>query len=120
MPMSFGGWNVLGIGAAVAIVAGIVLLVVYAVGRGLVHRDLDGTLPAEEGPAVDTTPLQRRPARRTIGLLGAVVLVIGLGLGVLSAITGWGASGTSGSGPGGANQDCAQSWSGCPQATARP
>lgn len=120
MPMSFGGWSALGIAAAVAIGAGIVLLVVYAVGRGLVHRDLDGTLPAEAEPAVDTIPLQRRPARRTIGLLGAVVLVIGLGLGVLSAITGWGADGATGGGPGGANQDCAQSWSGCPQATPGP
>ena len=119
MPMSFGGWSVLGIAAAVAIVAGIVLLVVYAVGRGLVHRDLDGTLPTESEPAGDTPQLQRRPARRTVGLLGAVILVVGLGLGLLSAITGWGTTGTAG-GPGGAAQDCAQSWTGCPQATPGP
>ena len=33
-----------GIAAAVAIVAGIVLLVAYAMRRGLVHRELEGTL----------------------------------------------------------------------------
>ncbi|MEW6225407.1 MAG: hypothetical protein AB1627_12345 [Chloroflexota bacterium] len=117
MSLSFGGWSILGIGAAVAIVAGIVLLVVYASQRGLVNRELDGIDP-EAGP--DAVSAVRAPASRTLGAAGAVLLVVGLGLGLLSAIGGWGGSGTTGTGPGTGPDDCAQSWSGCPQATPAP
>jgi len=117
MPMSFGGWSILGVAAAVAIVAGIVLLVVYAMQRGLVHRDLDGTEATEAGP--EAAPVTRVPRGRTLGLTGAVILVVGLALGLLSTLSGWGGA-TAGSGPGDGSQDCAQSWSGCPQSTPVP
>lgn len=114
MPMSFGGWSILGIVAAVAIVAGIVLLIVYAAQRGLVHRELDGVVAAEEPGLL--VPPAARPASRTLGTIGAVTLAVGLALGLLTAMTGWGTAGGVG-GPGVAPNDCAQSWSGCPQAT---
>lgn len=117
MPLSLGGWSILGIGAAVAIVAGIVLLVTYAIQRGLVHRELDGVDP-EAAP--DAAPASAAPASRTLGTAGAIVLVAGLALGLLSAVTGWGGTGTTGAGPGTGPNDCAQSWSGCPQATPAP
>ena len=120
MPMSFGGWSILGIAAAVAIIAGIVLLIAYAAQRGLVDHKLDGVVAAEFAPG--TRPLQRPPGHgRTLGMAGAAILGIGLVLGVLTAVTGWGgATDLSGSGPGGAPVDCAQSWNGCPQATPGP
>lgn len=111
---SFGGWSAIGIVAAIAIVAGIVLLVAYAVRRGLVNRDLDGTI-ATEGtsgstiePAADAGP---RPAEssRLLGAAGATILAVGLVLGLASAILGWGGSGGA--------AGCAQSWNGCPQVT---
>ncbi|OGO55289.1 MAG: hypothetical protein A2V85_06600 [Chloroflexi bacterium RBG_16_72_14] len=117
MSLSLGGWSILGIGAAVAIVAGIVLLVAYALQRGLVHRELDGVDP-EGGP--DAMPAAKAPANRTLGTIGAIVLVVGLALGLLSALAGWGGTGTTGTGPGADPDDCAQSWSGCPQATPAP
>ena len=120
MSMSFGGWSILGIAAAVAIIAGIVLLVAYAAQRGLVDRELDGVVAAETAPG--TLPLARQRGHgRTLGMAGAAILGIGLVLGLLTAITGWGeTTDLSGSGPGGAPVDCAQSWSGCPQSTPGP
>ncbi len=120
MPMSFGGWSVLGIASAVTLIAGIVLLVAYAVQRGLVHRELDGTVP-EGGPA-DTVATAQAPDRgRTLGMVGAAALSVGLVLGLLAAVAGWGNAGPAGgTGPGTGPVDCAQSWSGCPQATPRP
>lgn len=119
MSMSFGGWTVLGIAAAVAIVAGVALLIAYAIERGLVHRELDGAIGAE-APATAALPRSGEGAR-TIGLLGAVLLAVGLVLGLLTAITGWDGAGSGGAqGPGAAPGDCAQSWAGCPQATVAP
>ncbi len=120
MPMSFGGWSILGIAAAVAIIAGIVLLIAYAAQRGLVDRELDGVVATETVPG--TLPIASpRGHGRTLGMAGAAILGIGLVLGLLTAATGWGAgTDLSGSGPGGAPVDCAQSWSGCPQATPGP
>lgn len=122
MSMSFGGWSVLGIAAAVLIVAGIVLLIAYAVERGLVHRELDGTVAADTAGPV---PVARVPGSsggaRTLGLVGAVLLAIGLVLGLLAAITGWGGAGFGGMmGPGIGPNDCARSWNGCPQVTVAP
>jgi hypothetical protein len=114
MNMSFGGWSATGIVAAIAIVAGIVLLIAYAVRRGLVDRDLDGTIAAE-GAAGSTVEPGVNPAAnpagssRLLGAAGATFLGIGLVLGLVSAILGWGGSG--------GTAGCAQSWNGCPQAT---
>jgi hypothetical protein len=120
MPMSFGGWSILGIVAAVAIVAGIVLLIAYAAQRGLVDRELDGVV-ASESMAGTTPATHDRAAGRMLGVAGAVTLAIGLVLGLLTAVAGWGGTGDlNGSGPGVAPADCAQSWSGCPQTTAAP
>jgi hypothetical protein len=118
MPLSFGGWSLLGVGAAVAIVAGIVLLVVYALQRGLVHRELDGTEPepAEPAAAAISTPT----SGRMLGMAGAVLLAVGLAMGLLSAVAGWGGAAGTGTGPGGDPDDCAQSWTGCSQATLAP
>ena len=122
MSMSLGGWSVLGIAAAVLIVAGIVLLIAYAVERGLVHRELDGTVAADTAGSV---PSVRVPGSsggaRTLGLVGAVLLAVGLVLGLLTAVTGWGGAGFGGlMGPGNGPGDCAQSWNGCPQTTVAP
>ncbi len=107
-------WPLTGVLAAIAIAAGIVLLVAYAVGRGLVHHALPDTV---ESPGVPTeTPAhaaEPRNGSRALGAVGALVLILGLALGVLTAATSWGGVGT-----GGAGADCAQSWLGCPQATA--
>lgn len=120
MTMSFGGWSVLGIAAAVAIVAGIVLLIAYAVERGLVHRELDGTVTAD-GTAGTLPDPHAHGSGRTLGVVGAVALAVGLALGLLSAVTGWGGAGFGGlMGPGARPVDCAQSWNGCPQATVAP
>jgi hypothetical protein len=119
--MSFGGWSILGIGAAVTIVAGIVLLVVYAARRGLVHRELDGVVAEPAAAVADGQAVASRGRQgRTLGAAGAALLAVGLALGLLSAMTGWGTSDGIGSGPGAGPVDCAQSWSGCPQATPVP
>lgn len=110
------GWSILGIASAVAIVAGVVLLVVYALQRGLVHRELDGT-DATGDP--DAAPVTRVPRGRTLGAAGAIILAVGLGLGLISALGSW-AGATTGTGPGGGLENCAQSWIGCPQATPAP
>jgi hypothetical protein len=115
--MPFAGWSPVGIAALVAIVAGIVLLVVYAVGRGLVHRELEGIdepgITGDQVPAAPSVPARRS---RTLGSLGAALLVLGLALGVISATGAWG-SGVANGGPGIAPDDCAQAWGGCPKAT---
>jgi hypothetical protein len=111
------GWSILGIASAVAIVIGIVLLVVYALQRGLVDRDLDGTDATDGDP--NATPVARPSRGRTLGATGAVILGVGLGLGLLAALGNWSGA-TTGAGPGGGPEDCAQSWSGCPQATPVP
>jgi hypothetical protein len=115
--MPFAGWSPIGIAALVAIVAGIVLLVVYAVQRGLVHRELEGieetAVTGDVAPAAPSAPPKQS---RTLGALGAAILVLGLALGVISATGGWGTSTTS-AGPGAAPNDCAQAWGGCPKAT---
>jgi hypothetical protein len=119
MNLSFGDWPVTGVLAAVAIVVGIVLLVVYAVGRGLVHGDLPGTVETAAVPTDGPVPGAGAPGgSRVLGTAGAVILVAGLALGLVTAVAGWGARGTSGSSSGGT--DCAQSWSGCPQNTLPP
>ena len=115
MNLGFGGWGVTGIAAAIAIVAGIVLLIAYAVRRGLVDRDLDGTIAAEGSAASTVQPGVDRAASppgssRLLGATGATILAVGLVLGLVSAILGWGGSGGA--------AGCAQSWNGCPQATA--
>jgi hypothetical protein len=89
-------WSALGILAALAIVVGSILLVAYAIRRGLVHRDLDGTI-ADEGSG-GTIPAATGGAAapsRAMGMAGVI-------------------------GPGNPPTDCAQSWAGCPQATANP
>ncbi len=104
-------WPATGILAAVAIVLGIALLVVYAARRGLVHGDLPDTIASVEVPTDAPAPLRDAPQQsRALGLAGATILVVGLALGVVTAVSGWG--GTNGSG------GCAQSWNGCPQVTA--
>jgi hypothetical protein len=124
----FAGWSPIGIAALVAIAGGVVLLVVYAAQRGLVHRDLEGIEapsdgPADPTPAASTSPAagaDRAPApaprrSRTVGLAGALLLAVGLLLGAVAATGTWG--GDVAGGPGLAPQDCAQAWEGCPKAT---
>jgi hypothetical protein len=110
-------WPVSGVLAAILIAVGIVLLVVYAVRRGLVHGDLPDTIASTEvptsGPAPTSEPAQAPRAR---GAAGALILVVGLGLGVVTALGGWGTGGSAGNG----GSDCAQSWNGCPAVTAPP
>lgn len=119
MNPSFGDWPATGVLAAVAIIAGIVLLVAYAVRRGLVHGDLPGTVETAAVPGDAPTPAGGAPGgSRTLGVAGAVILVAGLALGLITAVAGWGTSGTAGPSSGGT--DCAQSWNGCPQTTLPP
>jgi hypothetical protein len=121
VPAPFAGWSPAGIAALLAITAGIVLLVAYAVQRGLVHRELEGIETAadpgsEEAPAAATPPRRSR----TLGMVGAVLLVVGLGLGAVAALGNWTAGDAATGGPGPAPADCAQSWEGCPKATQNP
>jgi hypothetical protein len=112
-------WSALGILAALAIVVGSVLLVVYAVRRGLVHRDLDGTVATED--AEGTMPASAGGAAapsRTLGLAGVTLLVAGIVLAVVGWITL--PAGATTAGPGNPPTDCTQAWAGCPQATANP
>lgn len=127
MTDSTGGWTPAGIVAGIAIVAGIVLLVAYAVQRGLVRRELDGTDEDAAAMAADdpTAPMApatqptapRKSASRPLGAIGALLLVVGLSLGALAALGAWGSNGPNAVGPGGAPVDCAQTWNGCPKAT---
>ena len=107
-------WPLSGVLAAILIVVGIVLLVIYAVRRGFVNRDLPDTIASAEVPPDDRAPVAEPPARpRTLGAVGALLLVAGLALGLYTAVSGW-----TGSGTGTSAADCAQSWNGCPQVTA--
>jgi hypothetical protein len=109
-------WPITGVLAAIAIVVGIVLLVVYAVRRGLVLNDLPDTIATAEVPTAGPSPVGRTAQQsRAMGAAGAGILLVGLGLGLVTALGGWG--GATGSSAGG-NGGCAQSWNGCPQATA--
>jgi hypothetical protein len=107
-------WPLSGVLAAVAIVVGIVLLVIYAVRRGLMNRDLPDTIETAEVPTAGPAPSAEPASQpRTLGALGAAILIVGLALGLVTAVGGWTGSGTGSSGT-----DCAQSWNGCPQVTA--
>jgi len=118
--MPFAGWSPLGIAAFVAIAAGIVLLVAYAVRRGLVHRELEGIEGTDTTDAVAPTSIAGSTRQyRSLGALGALLLVAGLALGIMSAVGSWGTDQTTG-GPGIAPGDCAQSWDGCAKATPLP
>ncbi len=121
MPTPFAGWSPAGIVALITIVAGIVLLVAYAMRRGLVHRELEGIEPATDA-GTETAPAVAGPPRRSrmLGLVGAILLVIGLGLGAVAALGTWGTGEATTGGPGLAPADCAQSWEGCPKATPNP
>jgi hypothetical protein len=114
----FAGWSPIGIAALAAIVVGILLLVVYAVRRGLVDREIgdveaptDPLLNVEAPTATPSTPA----GSRALGAVGAAVLAVGLALGVVAALGTWGTPVAGG--PGVAPQDCAQTWNGCPKAT---
>ncbi len=119
------GWSPAGIVSLIAIVAGIVLLVVYAVRRGMFGRELDGTDEEAAAQAADdpTAPRAPAPARRVkagrpLGILGAVLLVIGLALGIMVATGTWGSGGGTTPPAGTSGQDdCAAGWEGCPKAT---
>jgi hypothetical protein len=107
-------WPLIGVLAAILIVAGIALLVVYGMRRGLVDRDLPDTIASDavptSGPAPATEPA---PRPRMTGAIGALVLIVGLVLGLAAF-----AAGGMGTGTGTTSKDCAQSWNGCPQVTA--
>ncbi len=123
MDLTIAGWSLTAIAAAVLIAAGIGLIVVYALRRGLHHRELDGVdaeSPLETAATAEQTPApaSARATSRTMGAAGAVILVLGLALGVIAATGGWGTQPTAG--PGIAPEDCAQTWNGCPQATVAP
>jgi hypothetical protein len=120
MNLSLAGWSPIGIGAAILIVIGIVLLVAYALRRGLDRGELEGMDAEPDLVARGDAPPARvaRDASRTLGAVGATVLVLGLALGVVAAGGGWGTA--EAQGPGTAPQDCAQGWNGCPQATIAP
>ena len=120
MTLNFGDWSITGIVAALGIVAGSILLVVYAVRRGLVNRDLDGTIEAEgpDGTMPAAAGAAAEPSR-ALGVAGVIVLLAGVGLGILGVVTGPGGS-TSATAPLTDPNDCAQTWSGCPQTTPRP
>jgi hypothetical protein len=121
------GWTPAGIASAIAIVAGIVLLVVYAMRRGLVNRELDGTdeeaaAQAADDPTAKPAPStsRRRSGGRSLGALGAVLLVGGLLLGVMVATGTWGAGGTTPPAGASGQDECAAGWSGCPKDTPKP
>ena len=120
MTLNFGDWSITGIVAALGIVAGSILLVVYAVRRGLVNRDLDGTFEAEgpDGTMPAAAGAAAEPSR-ALGVAGVIVLVAGLALGLVNVVTGPTADSRA-TGPGNPPTDCAQTWSGCPQTTPRP
>ncbi len=103
MTENAGGWSPAGIASAIAIVAGIVLLMVYARQRGLLGGELDGsdenaTAMAAEDPTMPRPP-RRSTASRPVGTLGAILLVAGLALGTLTALGAWGTNGPSATGP---------------------
>lgn len=118
------GWSLLAIACVVAVVGGVLLLAAYALRRGVVRRELHGTIEAAadsqtmEEPPVAAPPAAGAGRTRNLGMAGALLLAIGLGLGLLGTVTGWGAPPSSEAGnPGQPPADCAQTWEGCPQAT---
>jgi hypothetical protein len=117
--MLFAGWSPIGIAALLTLVAGVALLVAYAMQRGLVNRELEG-IDAAPDPGTESPARPPLPARRsrTLGMLGALLLVVGLGLGAAAAVGSWSTGGASGSGL--PPDDCAQSWDGCPKSTIKP
>ncbi len=119
MTLDLGGWNAFGIVAAVLIAIGSILLVAYAMRRGLVHRDLDGTIEAEgaDGTMPPAAAGSAGPSR-TLGLAGVTLLVAGIALALVGFATS--PADPAATGPGKAPTDCAQSWDGCPQATPNP
>ncbi len=120
MNLDLGSWSITGTLAALAILVGSILIVIYAVRRGLVNRELDGTIAAE-GPD-GTMPAVAGAAAEpswALGLAGVIVLVAGLALGLVTVVTGPTAD-PSATGPGIPPTDCARTWSGCPQVTPRP
>jgi hypothetical protein len=121
VPAPFAGWSPAGIAALIAIAAGIVLLVAYAVRRGLVHRELEG-IETTVDPGSEAAPAIAAPPRRsrTLGIAGATLLVVGLALGAVAALGTWTTGDATTGGPGAAPADCAQSWDGCPKATQNP
>jgi hypothetical protein len=119
MTLNFGDWSALGLLAAIAIVIGSILLVAYAVRRGLFNRDLDGTIEAEGPDGTMPADADAPAPSRTLGVAGVIVLLAGVGLGILGVVTGPG-GGTSATVPLTDPNDCAQTWSGCPQVTPRP
>jgi hypothetical protein len=121
VPTLFAGWSPAGIVALITIAAGIALLVAYAVQRGLVHRELEGIETAAD-PGTEAAPAVAAPPRRsrTLGMVGATLLVVGLALGAVAALGTWTTGDATTGGPGPAPADCAQSWDGCPKATQNP
>ncbi len=120
MNLTLAGWSAPGVLALIAITAGIVLLVVYALRRGFVDHDLDGTIESADAAVAGPTRAAEAPSRpRAVGVAGAALLAVGLALGVTSAVLGWGVVGSGMmNGRSGQPADCATSWNGCPQATA--
>ncbi len=119
----FAGWSPAGIAALIAIAVGLVLLVVYAAQRGLVHRELEGIETADgpgAEPPVEPVATVKPRRSRTLGTLGAALLIVGLALGTIAAVGSWGTGDATTGGPGTAPDDCARSWDGCPQATPNP
>ena len=107
-------WPLSGVLAAILIVAGIALLVLYAVRRGFMQGELPDTIATDEVPTSGPKPTRESAQKpRTLGALGAFLLVLGLVFGLFTAFSGWGGTGTGASGA-----NCAQSWDGCPQVTA--
>ncbi len=118
MSMNLAGWSPIGMGAALLIVVGVTLLVAFALMRGLPDVALDGA-EAEPEPASPRPARARNRSSQPVGIIGALLLVAGLALGILSAAGGWGTSQTM-RGPGADPLDCAQAWNGCPNATVAP
>lgn len=109
--------------AIAAIVAGLVLLGVYVVQRGVTSRELDGTDEAAAALAADDPTAVRAPRQaprsrkgRPIGALGALLLVVGIAIFALGFASGNGGS----SGPGAVPSDCVAGWDGCGVTTPKP
>ena len=103
MTVSFAGWSPVGIVALIAIVAGIVLLVAYAVQRGLVHRELDGieTPPREPEGTMPAAAGAAAAASRTLGIAGCDrCWSSGLALGAIAAVVSWATGDATTGGPG--------------------
>lgn len=119
--MPFTGWSPVGIASLVTLAAGVVLLVAYAVQRGLVHRSLEGIDAVPDAGVREPAPAAR-PARRErmLGAIGALLLLAGLAMGVVAAVGSWSADQIEDTSGGLPADDCAQSWDGCPTTTIRP